>query len=79
MKLPRLRKNRRELDYEEAVKAVTAIRNEPNFRTFVEFREIQREDVIRLLQAPKMDSDTSTFLRGQLAAIDAELDFLADA
>lgn len=78
MKLPKLRKNRRELNYEEAVKAVAAIRNEPNFRIFVEFRECQREDVIRLLQDPKLDVNTHYFFAGQLAAIDAELDFLAD-
>ena len=70
-----LNKTYHELDNSEVIKALAIIRDEPHFKQFIEFREAQREEVIRYLG---METETNRhfLLTGKLEAIDQELDMI---
>ena len=75
-----LRKTYHDFDVEEARLAMAQLRGEPNFLKFIEFRELQREDVIRQLQSQEAIDNVNRhyMLAGKLESIDEELDFLAN-
>lgn len=79
MKFPKLRKSYVHPDHESIVKSLKVLRDDPRFKLFVEFRESQREEVIRQMQDLHAVSDTNLHfhLSGKLAAIDEELDVFA--
>jgi hypothetical protein len=64
-----------ELDTSEVIKALAIIREEPHFKQFIEFREAQREEVIRHLGA-ETETNRHFLLTGKLEAIDQELDMI---
>ena len=69
-------KTNHEIDHEDAIRALSALKNEPNFKRYIEMRESLREDTIRSLQAPESIADTNRhfYITGKLEAIDEELD-----
>jgi tRNA U38,U39,U40 pseudouridine synthase TruA len=73
-----LRKTYHELDAEDAQRAIAQLRGEPNFLEFIKFRELQREEVIRQLQAHDVIESVNRhyMLSGKLEAIDEELDWI---
>ena len=73
-----LRKTYHELDLDEARRAISQLRGEPNFLEFVKFRELQREEVIRQLQTHDVIESVNRhyMLSGKLESIDEELDFI---
>ena len=70
-----LTKTYHELDTSEVIKALAIIREEPHFKQFIEFREAQREEVIRHLGA-ETETNRHFLLTGKLEAIDQELDMI---
>ena len=69
-------KTNHEIDHEDAIRALSALKNEPNFKRYIEMRESLREDTIRSLQTPESIADTNRhfYITGKLEAIDEELD-----
>ena len=65
-----------EIDPEEAVVALVALKNDPNFKTYIKMREAMREEVIRQLQTKTVIDSTNRhyMMCGKLEAIDEELD-----
>ena len=61
-----------EIDPEEAVVALVALKNDPNFKTYIKMRE----EVIRQLQTKAVIDSTNRhfMMTGKLEAIDEELD-----
>ena len=70
-----LTKTYHELDTSEVIKALAIIRDEPHFKQLIEFREAQREEVIRHLGA-ETETNRHFLLTGKLEAIDQELDMI---
>ena len=70
-----LTKTYHELDNAEVIKALAIIRDEPHFKQFIEFREAQREEVIRYLGMATA-TNRHFLLTGKLEAIDQELDMI---
>ena len=69
-------KTNHELDHEDTIRALSALKNEPNFKRYIEVREAMREETIRALQTPEIIADTNRlfYITGKLEAIDEELD-----
>jgi len=69
-------KTNHEIDHEDAIRALSTLRNDPNFKRYIEMRESMREETIRALQAPENIADTNRhfYITGKLEAIDEELD-----
>jgi hypothetical protein len=69
-------KTNHEIDHEDAIRALSALKNEPNFKRYIEMRESLREDTIRSLQTSESIADTNRhfYITGKLEAIDEELD-----
>ena len=69
-------KTNHEIDHEDAIRALSTLRNDPNFKRYIEMRESLREDTIRALQTPESIADTNRhfYITGKLEAIDEELD-----
>ena len=69
-------KTNHEIDHEDAIRALSTLRNDPNFKRYIEMRESMREETIRALQTPENIADTNRhfYITGKLEAIDAELD-----
>ncbi len=65
-----------DIDPEEAVVALVALKNDPNFKTYIKMREAMREEVIRQLQTKAVIDSTNRhfMMTGKLEAIDEELD-----
>ena len=61
-----------DIDPEEAVVALVALKNDPNFKTYIKMRE----EVIRQLQTKAVIDSTNRhfMMTGKLEAIDEELD-----
>ena len=70
------KKTNHDIDPEEAFKVLALLKDEPNFKTYVQMREAMREDVIRQLQTKESIECTNRhyMLTGKLEAIDEELD-----
>ena len=70
------RKKYHEVDPQEAMNALHSLKNEPNFKKYIEIREQMREDTIRQLQNRDnlVNPNLVFHLRGKLEAIDEELD-----
>ena len=70
------RKTYHEIDPEEAIQALSFLKDEPNFKKYIEMRETMREEVIRQLQIKEVVDSTNRhyMLCGKLEAIDEELD-----
>jgi len=73
---PRKKKTYHEIDPEEAIQALSILKNDPHFKQYVMMREAMREEVIRQLQTPAIIDSTNRhyMLCGKLEAIDEELD-----
>ena len=73
---PRKRKTYHEIDAEEALNALSVIKNYPNFQKYIQMREAMREEVIRQLQTAAIveSSNRHYMMTGKLEAIDEELD-----
>lgn len=73
---PRKRKTYHEIDAEEALNALSVIKNDPNFQKYIQMREAMREEVIRQLQTAAIveSSNRHYMMTGKLEAIDEELD-----
>ena len=73
---PRKKKTSHEIDPEEAIQALSILKNDPHFKQYVMMREAMREEVIRQLQTPAIIDSTNRhyMLCGKLEAIDEELD-----
>lgn len=73
-----VRKTDHEIDHEDAIRAMSALKNDPNFKKYIEVRESMREETIRALQTPENIADTNRhfYITGKLEAIDEELDLL---
>ena len=73
---PRKRKTYHEIDAEEALNALSVIKNDPNFQKYIQMREAMREEVIRQLQTAAIveSSNRHFMMTGKLEAIDEELD-----
>ena len=69
-------KTNHEINHEDAIRALSALKNEPHFKRYIEMRESMREETIRALQAPESIGDTNRhfYITGKLEAIDEELD-----
>ena len=69
-------KTNHELDHEDTIRALSALKNDPNFRQYIAMRESMREETIRALQTPEIIADTNRhfYITGKLEAIDEELD-----
>ena len=69
---PRKRKTYHEIDAEEALNALSVIKNDPNFQKYIQMRE----EVIRQLQTAAIveSSNRHFMMTGKLEAIDEELD-----
>ena len=69
-------KHNHEIDHEDAIRALSALKNDPNFKRYIELRESMREETIRALQTPEIIADTNInfYITGKLEAIDEELD-----
>ena len=69
-------KTNHEIDHEDAIRALSTLRNDPNFKRYIEMRESMREETIRALQTPENIADTNRhfYTTGKLEAIDEELD-----
>ena len=69
-------KTNHELNHEDTIRALSALKNDPNFRQYIAMRESMREETIRALQAPENIADTNRhfYITGKLEAIDEELD-----
>ena len=69
-------KTNHEIDHEHAIRALSTLRNDPNFKRYIEMRESMREETIRALQTPENIADTNRhfYITGKLEAIDEELD-----
>ncbi len=69
-------KTNHEIDHEDAIRALSTLRNDPNFKRYIEMRESMREETIRALQTPENIADTNRhfYITGKLEAIDEELD-----
>ena len=69
-------KTNHEIDHEDAIRALSTLRNDPNFKRSIEMRESMREETIRALQTPENIADTNRhfYITGKLEAIDEELD-----
>ena len=74
--MPRKKKTYHDIDPEEAIQALSFLKNEPNFKKYIEMRETMREEVIRRLQVKEVIECTNRhyMLCGKLEAIDEELD-----
>jgi len=74
--MPRKKKTYHEIEAEEAIAALQALKNEPNFMKYITMRENMREDVIRQLQSQQVIDSTNRhyMMCGKLEAIDEELD-----
>jgi len=72
----RKKKTYHEIDSEEAIRALSFLKGEPNFQKYIEMREAMREEVIRQLQTREVVDSTNRhyMLCGKLEAIDEELD-----
>ena len=70
------RKKYHEEDPQEAMNALRSLKNEPNFKKYIEIREQMREDTIRQLQNRDnlVNPNLVFHLTGKLEAIDEELD-----
>ena len=70
------RKKYHEVDPQEAITALASLKNEPNFKKYIEIREAMREETIRQLQNPKNieNQNLHFYFTGKLEAIDEELD-----
>ena len=73
---PRKRKTYHEIDAEEALNALSVIKNDPNFQKYIQMSESMREEVIRQLQTAAIveSSNRHYMMTGKLEAIDEELD-----
>jgi hypothetical protein len=71
-----IRKTDHEIDHEDAIRALSALKHDPNFKRYIELRESMREETIRSLQTPENIADTNRhfYITGKLEAIDEELD-----
>ena len=69
-------KTNHEIDHEDAIRALSTLRNDPNFKRYIEMRESMREETIRALQTTENIADTNRhfYITGKLEAIDEELD-----
>ena len=69
-------KTNHEIDHEDAIRALSAIKNDPNFKRYIEVRESMREETIRALQTPAYIENINLhfYITGTLEAIDEELD-----
>ena len=73
-----IRKTDHEIDHEDAIRAMSVLKGDPNFKKYIEVRESMREETIRALQTPENIGDTNRhfYITGKLEAIDEELDVL---
>ena len=73
---PRKKKTYHEIDPEEAIQALSILKNDPHFKQYIMMREAMREEVIRQLQTPAIIDSTNRhyMMSGKLEAIDEELD-----
>jgi hypothetical protein len=71
-----LKKTNHEIDQEEAIRALSVLKNDPNFRRYIEMREAMREETIRALQTQANIENLNLHfhISGKLEAIDEELD-----
>ena len=71
-----MRKTNHEIDHEDAIRALSSIKNDPNFKRYIEMRESMREETIRALQTPANIENLNLhfYISGKLEAIDEELD-----
>ena len=69
-------KKNHELNHEDTIRALSALKNDPNFKQYIAMRESMREETIRALQTPEIIADTNRhfYITGKLEAIDEELD-----
>ncbi len=76
MPVKRKRKTYHEVDAEEAIQALSFLKDEPNFKKYITMRENLREEVIRQLQTKSVIDSTNRhyMMSGKLEAIDEELD-----
>jgi len=72
----KLRKTNHEIDQDEAFRALSVLKNDPNFKRYIELREAMREETIRALQTPANIENLNLpfHISGKLEAIDEELD-----
>ena len=72
----KLRKTNHEIDQDEAFRALSVLKNDPNFKRYIELREAMREETIRALQNPANleNPNRHFYIAGKLEAIDEELD-----
>jgi hypothetical protein len=70
------RKKYHEVDPQEAITALRSLKNDPNFKKYIEVREQMREETIRELQNRKNIENQNLHFHftGKLEAIDEELD-----
>lgn len=73
---PQKRKTYHEIDADEAIQALSMLKNDPHFKKYIEMREAMREEVIRQLQTKAIVDSTNRhyMMCGKLEAIDEELD-----
>jgi hypothetical protein len=67
-----------EVNPEEAIQALSFLKNDPHFKKYIEMRESMREETIRQLQTESVIESTNRhfMMSGKLEAIDEELDIL---
>ena len=72
----KLRKTNHEIDQDEAFRVLSVLKNDPNFKRYIELREAMREETIRALQTPANIENLNLHfhISGKLEAIDEELD-----
>ena len=73
---PRKRKTYHDVDPDEAIQALSMLKNDPHFKQYILMREAMREEVIRQLQTKAIIDCTNRhyMMTGKLEAIDEELD-----
>ena len=69
-------KTNHEIDHEDAIRALSAIKNDPNFKRYIEVRESRREETIRALQTPANIENINLlfYITWKIEAMDEELD-----
>ncbi|MGB0311760.1 MAG: hypothetical protein ACPGCW_04325 [Schleiferiaceae bacterium] len=69
-------KTTHEIDHTEITRVLSVLKNEPNFKRYIELREAMREETIRALQNPSNIENLNLhfYISGKLEAIDEELD-----
>ena len=70
------RKTNHQIDHEDSIRALSVLKNDPNFKRYIEMREAMREETIRALQNPSNIENLNLhfYITGKLEAIDEELE-----